>query len=565
MQKVSLEALPLCTHTPGPDYERVDQDLKRFGDRVVNELEELAREAEIFPPQLVQYDAWGNRVDKLILTPAWNKLKQIAAEEGIIAIGYDPNVDPVTRRVHQIAKLFLFSPSSGLVNCPLAMTDGAAKTITELKLDSQSNELAEAYRRLVSRDGSKAWTSGQWMTEKMGGSDVSGGTDTLATRINGNKFRLNGYKWFSSAIDSDMTFTLASVTDARFQGNKGLSLFYLRIRDPDTGKLNGIQMVRLKKKLGTRQLPTAELLLENVEAIKVSDEGRGVASISNMLNITRIHNAAHSSSSVRRILSLARDYSQKRKVFGRYQSEWPLHVSTLAKVEIEARACLALLLEAARLLGRQESGNATEQELLLLRLITPVVKLYTGKRCVPLISECMECFGGQGYMEDTGIPLILRDAQVTPIWEGTTNVCALDVLRVLSSKSGVVDAFHARISELLKGSNETNDELLSKCFTCLDSALNQFCVVIKQALEDNQRMQLDRAAREVSMSLARIYCSALLTDFASDPSATGTDKEVAHRFCCREKLNTLHPYVASPKRNESDRDIVYENSTKSKL
>lgn len=144
-----------------------------------------------------------------------------------------------------------------------------------------------------------------------------------------------------------------------------------------------------------------------------------------MLNITRIHNAVASIGFMRRYplktlinikifraVSLARDYATRRVVFGRKQADWPLHLSTIGKLEVEVRACTLLLLEATRLLGRQESGHATKTEQANLRLITPILKLYTGKQCIPLISEAIECFGGQGYIEDTGLPTLLRDAQV---------------------------------------------------------------------------------------------------------------------------------------------------------
>ncbi|VDM46905.1 unnamed protein product [Toxocara canis] len=406
-------------------------DLRNFGSRVVNELEALGREAELNPPKLEQLDAWGNRLDRLIVAEAWNRLKRICAEEGLYnsvkryltekkacvsALAYDESRDAVWRRVHQIAKLYLFSPSAGLVTCPAAMTDGAAKTIKELNLAKLNKEFEEAYRRLTSRKGSEAWTSGQWMTEKRGGSDVNGGCDTYAVHHTGNQYKLYGHKWFSSAVDADVALTLARIVRRNSdsaEGSGGLTLFYVRLREVSTGKLNGIEMVRLKNKLGTKQLPTAELILDATNAFQISEEGRGVAAISNMLNITRIHNAVASVAAIRRMLSLARDYATRRVVFGRKLAEWPLHLSTLSKMEIEARACLLLLIETARLLGVQESGKATEEEKLVLQLMTPVLKLYTGKRCVPLISECLECFGGQGYIEDTGIPTILRDAQVS--------------------------------------------------------------------------------------------------------------------------------------------------------
>ncbi|PAV72169.1 hypothetical protein WR25_00019 [Diploscapter pachys] len=444
---------------PRADYDKVSHDLSKFGDRIVSEIDELGRQAELNQPRLEPYDAWGNRVDNLIVCKEWNRLKEICAEEGLISIGYDEKVDGLTRRLHQVAKLYLFSPSAGLSTCPMAMTDGCVKTLKTLGLYDNHRFSTETVNRLVSRDGKKAWTSGQWMTEKKGGSDVAGGCDTYAVQEKENFYRLYGYKWFSSAIDADVALTLARVVDKQgnaAEGTRGLSLFLLRIKD-DNGHLNGIQMIKLKNKLGTKQLPTAELLLDGAQAEIVSDPGRGVAGIANMLNITRIHNSIASVAGMRRIISLARDYSTRRTVFGRLQADWPLHTATLAKMEVETRGCFLLIFESARLLGMTESKQGTSEDSALLRLVTPIVKLYAGKQCVPLISEGIECFGGQGYIEDTGLPSILRDAQVTPIWEGTTNVLSLDVLRAFSGKEDVISLFYKRINELLANAGKVSE------------------------------------------------------------------------------------------------------------
>ncbi|KAK6740454.1 hypothetical protein RB195_008737 [Necator americanus] len=345
---------------PPTNFERVTKELSKFGDRIVAEIDALGRQCELNQPRLEQHDAWGRRVDELIVCPEWYRLKEICAEEGLISIGYDDKTDSVTRRIHQIAKLYLFSPSAGLTTCPMAMTDGAVKTLKALGLYDKHDLTKESIDRLLSTDGKKAWTSGQWMTEKRGGSDVAGGCDTYAEHIGGDQYRLYGYKWFSSAIDADIALTLARIVEKNGnvqKGSRGLSLFLLRIRNQD-GQLNGIQMIRLKNKFGTKQLPTAELLLDGTLAHCIGEPGRGVANISNMLNITRIHNAVASVSGMRRMISLARDYSTRREVFGQTQAKWPLHTATLAKMEVETRGCFLLLMEAAQLMGMSSKPAA---------------------------------------------------------------------------------------------------------------------------------------------------------------------------------------------------------------
>lgn len=230
------------------------------------------------------------------------------------------------------------------------------------------------------------------MTEKRGGSDVSGGTETVATPLEGQpgKYLITGYKWFSSATDSDMSLLLA-----RLRSNPdSLSMFLLKTRDDDN-HLNGIQIVKLKNKLGTRQLPTAELILSNSVATLVSPEGRGVSSIANMLTTTRLHNVMSSVAIQRKILSMARDYSTRRVAFGKRIAQHPLHLSTLAQIEVDVRGCTVLLMDLARQQGLEDMNMIDDSDKLLLRLMMPVAKLYTAKKAVANTSEGIECFGGQ--------------------------------------------------------------------------------------------------------------------------------------------------------------------------
>lgn len=174
------------------------------------------------------------------------------------------------------------------------------------------------------------------MTERRGGSDVAHGTDTIAVKgpLGSSQYKLYGYKWFSSATDADMTITLARcVNPETNRPDKGLTMFLANVRNRD-GTLNGVEIHKLKDKLGTRQLPTAELLLDGMTAYKMSDEGRGISKMANMLNITRIHTSLASVSNMRRIINLARDYATKRKAFGKYLVEYDLHNATLANMEV---------------------------------------------------------------------------------------------------------------------------------------------------------------------------------------------------------------------------------------
>lgn len=228
-----------------------------------------------------------------------------------------------------------------------------------------------------------------------GGSDVSR-TETVATHVADDAYVVNGFKFFSSATDSDMAFLLARIGDS-----PRLSLFYTEIRTA-SGALNGIRIQRLKRKLGTRAVPTAELELVGMRARLVGEPGRGVATIATLLNITRLHTAVNSVSFLRRALAIATSYSSKRRAFGKLLNEHPLHMETLRDLEAVCRACMHLTFFVVRLLGTVESGDGTADDDQLLRLLTPVAKAWVSKMSVLAISECLEALGGQGYMEDAG-------------------------------------------------------------------------------------------------------------------------------------------------------------------
>ncbi|VDO39068.1 unnamed protein product [Haemonchus placei] len=208
-----------------------------------------------------------------------------------------------------------------------------------------------------------------------------------------------------------------------------------------------------------------------------------------------------------------------------------------------------------KLIG-QEAVNASKSDALLLRLITPVVKLYTGKMCVPLISEAMECFGGQGYIEDTGIPTTLRDAQVTPIWEGTTNVLSLDVLRVFAGKQNVFDAFENRIESLLPSHAISQ---LAQPINAVRKAVSDLESVLRQTATSDHPMRLDSGARQIAFGIARIYAGALLIRHASDVHATESDVDVASRWCLEQPLVELNVEWLTEDRIRLDRSIVFEN------
>lgn len=401
----------------------VEPSLRRLGERAATDILEIGDAAEREPPRHVPYDPWGRRIDRIETSDAWRQLDRISATEGVVATAYE-RAHGALSRIDQFARLYLFAPSSALYSCPLAMTDGAARFLEV----HGGPETRQVFDHLTSRDPDYFWTSGQWMTERTGGSDV-GATTTVARCESGDHYRLYGAKWFTSATTSQVAMTLARIEGAP-AGGSGLSVFLITLHD-DAGNLRNIRVDRLKDKLGTRALPTAELTLEGTPAVLVGGMGDGVRKIATLFNITRVYNAVAAVAGMRRGIALATDFAHRRRAFGKLLIEHPLHLETLAEMELEFRAAFHLAFRVVELLGKEEVGEASEEELKLLRLLIPIAKLYTAKQAISVASEALEAFGGAGYIEDTGLPRLLRDAQVLSIWEGTTNILSLDALRAI--------------------------------------------------------------------------------------------------------------------------------------
>jgi alkylation response protein AidB-like acyl-CoA dehydrogenase len=420
-------------------------------------MRDLSLADRLNEPRHVPFDPWGDRVDRIEVTQVWRMAEQAAAGRGLVAIPFEARHGAFSR-IHQFALVHLFHPGSDVYTCPLAMTDGAARTL----LDSGNRALIErAVPRFTARNPARFWTSGQWMTESTGGSDV-GRTTTEARRGEDGAWRLYGRKWFTSAAASQAALTLARPQGGP-PGGKGLALFYAETRRED-GSANGFVVNRLKDKLGTRKLPTAELDLDGMVAVPVGGLTDGIRATAPMLNVTRTWNAVSAASTLRHGLLLARDYAGKRIAFGAPLADLPLYRDTLAGLEAEAQAAFHLAFHAAELLGRVEHR---EGDPVLHRVVTPLVKLTTARQAVAGCSELLECFGGAGYVEDTGLPMLLRDAQVLSIWEGTTDVLSLEAMKAMRGCG--FPGFREHLEDLL---GEVRAEVLADPAMAIRAALD---------------------------------------------------------------------------------------------
>jgi len=469
--------------------------LNDMGHAAVGELQVWGDACERQPAVLRSFDGWGNRVDDVVYPQAWRRLAAAAARAGLVTLPY--NQEALARgggeaRLIQAALCYLFAPSTATYLCPVAMTDGAARVLSDAAPAAQTREVLA---HLVSRDPDQAWTSGQWMTERQGGSDV--GQNTVVARQDGDRWRLFGQKYFCSNIGCEVSLALARPEGAP-PGTRGLGLFLVP-RDGRDGQRNHYRIDRLKDKLGTRAMATGEVTLDGAEARLVGEPDRGFAQMTAMLNITRLHNAITAAATMRRAVMLATAYANEREAFGRRLDQHPLHVEVLRAMAAEADGALYFTMRMAQLLGRIEVGEAGAGEAPLFRLGIALAKLYTAKQAVAVASEAIECFGGQGYMEDTGLPRLLRDAQVLPIWEGTTSVLALDALHVLR-KAETLDSVAAELERLDAPDRECALDLARKSQAADGRTAEQGARRLAFALAESwMRGLLRRAGLDVSL------------------------------------------------------------------
>ncbi|MDG9923858.1 MULTISPECIES: acyl-CoA dehydrogenase family protein [unclassified Pseudomonas] len=391
-------------------------------------------------PVFKSHDRYGNRVDLVEFHPAYHELMRTAIEHGIPSL---PWTDP--REGAQVARAalnYLHNQAEAGNACPLTMTYAA---VPALRLQPNLAEiwvpkiLATEYDpRNVGIEQKAGVTIGMAMTEKQGGTDVRANT-TRAYPVGlggpGEAYELVGHKWFCSAPMCDAFLTLAHT-------DKGLSCFLLPRHRPD-GTRNQFYIQRLKNKLGNWANASSEVEYRGALAWMVGEEGRGVPTIIEMVSLTRFDCMIGSSSLMRQALTQAAHHCAHRKVGGRVLAEQPLMQNVLADLALESEAALALTLR----MGKALDNPHDEQEEKFARLVTAIGKYWICKRAPAMINEAQECMGGAGYVEETILPRLYREAPVNSIWEGSGNVQCLDVLRALSKEAGVLDALFAELGD----------------------------------------------------------------------------------------------------------------------
>jgi len=562
--------LSLYVPASSPTYETIQSDLTPFATQILS-AETFAQvdDAERNPPSVSTHTTFGAPRTTLRTSWGWKALSATGIEAGIVALGHaarpaaeDSSPVPAAARLHQFLKYHVWTGSCAVTTCPAAMTDGAATLLRAHGARAADPGLravlGAALARLVSRDAARAWTSGQWMTERAGGSDVretatvavllregerGAGRDELGFPL--GPWRIDGFKWFSSATDSAMTVLLARTA-------RGISAFFapMRRRNEATGEIefNGVQIQRLKPKLGTRAVPTAELVLSGMRGWLLGEEGEGVKEIATILNITRVHTTLSTLGMWGRGLAISRAYARVRKSEGRLLMDTEAHLRTTAKNQVNYAGHMHLGFFTVVLLGISErpesferaSAQAKQYSMVssvaqansLLRLLTPVAKGQCSKQGIYGLQECMESLGGVGYLEDEqefNVARLYRDNNVNSIWEGTTDIIAGDVVRVMKGRQGEETRRHlnAWVDSRIKG--------WSKEWSYAEELVRAELGKLEEWWVTKDKKELNFLGRDILQLLAWVVGTVLLIeDFSRDGNEV--IKQIAHRW-----ISTIGP------------------------
>jgi len=459
---------------------------------------EHGRLANEHHPRLTPYDRFGNRVDEVEFHPSWHWLMERAVGHGLAAAPWED--DSPHAHVRRAAGFMAWSQTEPGHGCPISMTyaavpalradDALAKEWTPLL----ASRIYDPGVRLAS--GKRGALAGMGMTEKQGGSDVRANI-TTAVPLDDGTYALHGHKWFTSAPMNDLFLVLAQAAD-------GVTCFVVPRVLPD-GTRNQLDVVRLKDKLGNRSNASSELELDGTVAVRLGDEGRGVRTIIEMVAATRLDCVLGSASLMRRAVAEASWHAAHRSAFGGLLADKPLMRNVLADLAVEAEAATALGMRLAAAVDRR--GDAHEAA--LRRIALPLAKFWVCKRTPAMVGEALECLGGNGYVEESVLPLLYREAPLNSVWEGSGNVNALDVLRALGREPEALDAWITEVG-LARGGDARLDRAIEDTLALLGSLLGD-------------PAQMETQARRLAGRMAAVLQGSLLVRFAP--------AEVADVFC----------------------------------
>jgi alkylation response protein AidB-like acyl-CoA dehydrogenase len=521
----SLKAL-LGWYLPATEFAHLEPHLARLGRLVGGRLDELAGEADRTPPRLQARNRLGEDRPSIAKAPAYAAMERLAfGEFALAALSHRPALGwarPLSA-VSKYALIYLFAQAEFGVLCPVNMTDSLTRTLRRF---ADPALLARYLPGLLADDPEEMLQGAMFMTERSAGSDV-GATATRAVRASGelgDHWLLTGDKWFCSNADADLALVMAR-PDAAPDGTAGLALFLMPKLLP-SGEPNRYRIVRLKEKLGTRAMASGEIVLEGAAAWLVGEADQGFKQMTEMVNQSRISNGVRSTGMMRRAVHEALTVALGRRAFGRPLIELPLMRRQLIKMIVPTEAALAVAMFTAHCLERADAGDATAQS--LRRILTPLIKLRACRDARGVTGDAMEVRGGNGYVEEWIEPRLLREAHLGSIWEGTSNIIALDVVRsaVKTTAHRVLGDHLAAMLRGAGGIGKRLNERLGAALTLLERA--------------GKPGGDPRAAREAAGGLYYATAAALLLARADElGDRNGADLArlvLAHRLSARDPL-----------------------------
>ncbi|WP_328222330.1 MULTISPECIES: acyl-CoA dehydrogenase family protein [unclassified Streptomyces] len=488
--------------------EWAEKDVRRLGLVAGGvEAQEWAEQANRYEPELRTHDRYGNRVDEVDFHPGWHHLMRTAVGEGLAGAAWADGRPGV--HVARIAGALVWGHTEAGHTCPTSMTYAVVPALR------RQPELAAVYEPLLTGreydpvlrvpTGKRGLLAGMGMTEKQGGSDVRANTTTATPSSEPGVYTLRGHKWFTSAPMCDLFLVLA-------QAPGGLTCFLVPRVLPD-GSRNTFRIQRLKDKLGNRSNASSEPEFDGTVAWRVGPEGQGVKTIIEMVNCTRLDCVMGSATLMRKTLVEAGHHARHRSAFGARLLDQPLMRNVLADLALESEAATTLTLRLAGAADRSVRGD--EGERMFRRIATAVGKYWVTKRGPAFTAEALECLGGNGYVEDSGMPRHYREAPLLSIWEGSGNVNALDVLRALTRNPGTAEALFAELA-LARGADAR-----------LDAAAARLKDAVREADETGARRLVERMALTLQASLLVRHASAAIADAFC---ATRLDGDWGHAF-----------------------------------
>lgn len=434
----------LQLYLPPAVYAHLQPHLERMGHLAGGRLDELALTADKNPPTLEHRTRSGQDGQRIVKHPAYVEMERVAYGEFALAtmshregaLGWAGKLPPLAK----YALTYLFVQAEFGLCCPLSMTDSLTRTLRKFG----APQLVDKYwAQLTATDFDDMAQGAMFMTEQAAGSDISN-TQTMAYPQADGSWRLSGDKWFCSNPDAAFAMVLARVEGAP-AGMKGISLFLLP-RQLDDGSSNHYRIIRLKEKLGTRSMASGEIRMEGAVAYLVGEQGRGFVQMADMVNNSRLSNGVRAAGMMRRAVAEAEFIAQERHAFGKALQDMPLMQRQLDKLRIYSEQARTMVLQTAQALQRSDAGE--EGGYALLRILTPLIKFRACRDARKVTGDAMEVRGGCGYIEEWSDPRLVRDAHLGSIWEGTSNIVALDVLRAIR-REGSLPVLQAHAARLL--------------------------------------------------------------------------------------------------------------------